>query len=237
MSERAFLRVAGALAAVSAATTVLLWLLPRLYAAPGSFDEAVALRENAAYLARLWVNVLHVAVALTAYSAAAALLTRAAPALSYAALVWLAIWAATELAGVSVQIFAVNGTWRAGYASADESGRVAYRAAIEAWAAVWDALFFVILVAFLLGTVLLGLALARGSGLRRAVGALHLLAGPLTLLIILGGYFGAEWATDLSGWIYPALQPPSRALLGLWLWREAGLTRRTQRDDAKDATV
>lgn len=196
MSERTFLRIAGALAALTAVTTLLLWLLPKL-------------QSDVAAMARLWVNFVHVAAALTAYSAAVSLLRDKSPALAGAALMWLAIWGATELGGVAVQIFAVKGAWRG------------ERAAIDAFAIVWDALFFMILVAFLLGTVLLGLALARGGGLRRVVGLLHLAAGPLTVLIIVGGYFGGEWASTVSGWVYPALQPPSRALLGVWIWKES----------------
>lgn len=224
MCDRAFLRLAGALGALSALTTLLLWLLPRLYAAPASFEDSIALHMNSVYMGRLWVNFVHVALALTAYTAAAALLRRESAALSGAALVWLSIWAAAELGGVAILIFAVNGTWRAGYGAGDEAVQQACRHALDAHAAVWDALFFVILVAFTLGTTFMGAALARGGGLRRTVGVLHLLAGPLTILIILGGYFGAGWASVAAGWVYPVLQPPSRALLGAWIWREAGAT-------------
>jgi hypothetical protein len=221
MTDGAFLRIAGALGVLSAVTTVLLWLLPRLYQQPESFDDVVALSGNGLYIGRLWVNLVHVAIALVAYTAAAGLATRRAPILAKAGLLWMTIWAAVELAGVSILIFAVNRTWRAGYPGADEAGRVAIRHALDAFAAAWDALFFVILVAFLLGTTLLGLALLHGRGLRRVVGLLHLLAAPLTVFIMLGEYWEAAWALAIADWVYPALQPASRALLGIWIWREA----------------
>jgi hypothetical protein len=221
MTDGAFLRLAGALGVLSAVTTTLLWLLPRLYEQPGSFDEAVALSGNGLYLGRLWVNLIHVAIALVAYAAAAGLIARRSPILAKAGLTWMAIWAAVELAGVSILIFAVNRTWRAGYPGADEAGRVAIRNAIDGFAAVWDGMFFVVLVAFLLGTTLLGLALLDGRGLRRSVGWLHLAAAPLTVFIMLGGYWDMAWTSTIADWIYPALQPASRTLLGVWIWRQA----------------
>jgi hypothetical protein len=50
---------------------------------------------------------------------------------------------------------------------------------------------------------------------------LLLLAVPLTLAITLQEYAGASRLAPIVNAIYPILQPVSRALLGLWLWREA----------------
>ena len=50
------------------------------------------------------------------------------------------------------------------------------------------------------------------------VGALFLLAGPLTLVIVLHSSFGFRLSTAID-WSYPVMQPVSRATL--WIWREA----------------
>jgi hypothetical protein len=75
-------RVAAIAAILSAATTVLLWLLPRLYASPQGFDEIVQLHQDPTYLARLWVNYVHIFFALLAYAATAVLLWRRSPGLA-----------------------------------------------------------------------------------------------------------------------------------------------------------
>ncbi len=75
---------------------------------------------------------------------------------------------------------------------------------------------FLLLTTFLIGTLSYGIALASGGTPERLLALLFLLAAPLTVIIMLDGYFGAS----LSGWIawsYPLLQPLSRALTGAWL--------------------
>jgi hypothetical protein len=63
------------------------------------------------------------------------------------------------------------------------------------------------LVAFLLGTLFFGLAAARGKGLERLVGVLLLLAAPLTLGILIGGYTSITSLNRFTDWVYPVLQP------------------------------
>ena len=48
-----------------------------------------------------------------------------------------------------------------------------------------------------------------------------LLAAPLTVGIFLGEYTPITWMNAVTGWIYPFLQPVSRALTGVWLWQLA----------------
>jgi hypothetical protein len=59
--HRSFLRTGAVCAVLSAVTTFLLWLLPRFYdALVGFLDESVALHVNPAYMARWWVNFVHI---------------------------------------------------------------------------------------------------------------------------------------------------------------------------------
>ena len=218
-----FLRLAGACAALSAVTTFLLWALPRAYAPPADFEASVALHRNAVYLARYWVNFVHIFLALAGYLGAALLFARRSLGLSALGMLFFFMWGISELLGVSTILIAVNGTWRAGWAAADPAARETLRTLLAGFDAVWDAVFFLLLVAFLLGTLCFGLAAWRGGErLERAVGALFLLAVPLTVAIIVSGYGGPAWPGALVAWAYPVLQPVSRAALGLWLWRAAG---------------
>jgi hypothetical protein len=215
------IRFAAICTGLSAITTFLLWWLPRQVPPPQDFAQAVALHANPYHLARLWVNFVHIFLALAGYAAAAALWMRRMPGLAVAGFLCFFGWGLTELLGVSANLFAVNGTWRAQYAAADPALQQILRTQITGFAAVWHAMFFLLLVFFLLGTLSLGLAAWRGRGLERAVGVLLLLAVPLTLVIMLGGYTNISTFSAFVGWVYPVLQPISRATLAVWLWQQA----------------
>lgn len=219
--SRSALKASAVAAVLSAVTTFLLWLLPRMYDSPAGFEQSVALRENAYYLARLWVNFVHIFLALTAYGAAAWLLWRRSPALAGFGFLWFLLWGFVELIGVTTNLFAVNRLWRAQYAASTPEVQEQLRALLLGFEGVWDALFFLLLVGFLLGTTFYGVAALRGAGLERWVGYLFLLAAPLTVGIMIGGYTSLRVFDGFVAWVYPVLQPVSRALLGVWLWSEA----------------
>ena len=212
-------RFAAICAALTAITTFLLWLLPRYYSAP-TFEDAVALHTNAFYLARLWVNFIHIFLALVAYGAAAWLLSRSAPGLAGAGFLWFVFWGFTELLGITTIIFAVNRTWRPRFATASAEAKAVLRMQIDGVYAVWDAIFFLLLVAFLLGSLCYGLAGIRRTGLTRWIGVLFLLGVPLNVIIMLGEYGGFDALNVVVSVVYPILQPVMRGLLGYWLWTE-----------------
>jgi hypothetical protein len=213
-------RRAAAIAAVlSAVTTFLLWLLPRLYEAPQGFEETLRLHQNGFYLGRLWVNFIHIFLALAAYGGAAAVLWRRSPGLAGYGLISFLLWGFVELVGVAINIFAVNATWRAQFSTATPEVQERLRVLLLGFPSIWDAMFFVLLVGFLFGTTCCGLAALPGKGLERWVGILFLLGTPLTIAIMIGEYTSLTVLNKFTGWTYPFLQPVSRALLGVWLWR------------------
>ncbi|HEX2219086.1 MAG TPA: hypothetical protein VHG35_09790 [Gemmatimonadales bacterium] len=172
-------------------------------------------------MARYWTNLVHIFLALTAYAGAALLLARRSPGSSLLGLLFFLLWGFSELLGVSTILFAVNRTWRSAYTGADPGMQEAYRTLLTGFEAVWDSVFFLLLVAFLLGSLCYGWVARKGVGLERAVGVLFLLAVPLTLAILISGYGGPLWPGVIVSWTYPVLQPLSRVLLGVWLWNSA----------------
>jgi hypothetical protein len=204
--NRSLFRIGAVCAGLSAITTLLLALL-----AGGSME-------------RLWVNFVHIFLALAGYTAAAVALWPKSRAGAALGLVWFLIWGFTELLGVSIRIWTVEYTWRPALETAGPEQARILQADIDAWMAVWDGMFVLILAAFLLGTLCHGLALSRGAGLERVVGVLMLLAVPLTAAIFLDANRSVTWLGGLVGWTYPVLQPVSRALLGVWLWRRDALS-------------
>jgi hypothetical protein len=177
------------------------------------------LHQNSIYLARLWVNFVYIFFALAAYAAAATLSWRRSRALAGFGLLCFMLWGFVELIGVATNIFAVNFTRRAQYASSTPEVRQQLEVLLLGFPAVWDALFFVLLSGFFFGTFCFGFAAALGSGLERLVGVLFLLAVPLTACIMLAGYTSYTFVDGVVAWLYPVLQPLSRALLAGLLWR------------------
>ena len=192
-----------------------------MYSSPVGFEAQVMLHENPYYMSRLWVNFIHIFFALVAYAGAASALLKRSPALALLGFLWFLLWGFTELIGVSVLIFAVNRTWRAEYMLSSPEMQEIIRTNIEGFEAIWGALFFLLLVAFLLGTSCFGFAALRETGLTRIMALLFLLAVPLTLVIMLDRYMGFSLSTWIS-WSYPILQPLSRFIMGYWLWKWAG---------------
>jgi hypothetical protein len=66
-----------------------------------------------------------------------------------------------------------------------------------------------------------GWATFNGKGTEKLLSCLFLLEAPLTLLIIFSGYAGVAWAGTIITFTYPVLQPVSRLVLGLYLWRSS----------------
>jgi hypothetical protein len=215
--EKTFYLIAAGAAFLTAGTTFALWLLPRLYPPPANFAAGVELAGNGYYMARQWINLLHIPLALTAYFALAYKLRKKILPVAGLGFVWFIIWGITEMIGIAVIIFSVNRTWRAGFDAADEARKIILKSNIEAFYAIWDSMFFVLLIAFLLGTSFYGWATFRSKGVDRLLSYLFWLAAPLTILIILSGYAEISWADPLVAWIYPVLQPVSRFVLGLSL--------------------
>nr|WP_299342841.1 hypothetical protein [Allomuricauda sp.] len=216
-----FIRITAICAFLTSLTTTLLWLLPKLYAAPTSFEEGVALAANSMYMARLWVNLLHIPLALTAYFGMAYILRKRELPKVGLGMVFFGIWGIVEMIGVSGIIFAVNGNWRTDYTTATVAEKVILKANIESYLSLWDSMFFVLLIGFLLATIFFGWATWNGKGLEKLLSYLFWLAAPLTFLIILSGYFNEVWAGWVVAWMYPLLQPISRFLMGMVIWKKA----------------
>ncbi|MEM9616605.1 MAG: hypothetical protein AAF936_01475 [Pseudomonadota bacterium] len=214
--DRTFFALGGIAAVTTAATTFLLWWLPQQYSSPTTIEETMALHATAPYMARLWVNYIHVFLALFAYAAAAWAVRLQAPIAATVGFVAFLFWCLAEAIGVSINIWAVNGDWRAAYGAADEAERELIRASIHTFQGLWNGIFFVVLTTFLIGTMSYAVALFRKSALQKTLAILFFLAAPLTIIIIADGYFGASLSHWIE-WSYPVLQPVSRALLGLWL--------------------
>lgn len=220
------LRIGGYAALLSAVTTFLLWLLPCLVVRDSNDVVGASLATDTVYLARWVVNLIHMPLAMASYTAFAYLIWLRGKTEVIFGWICFLIWSIVELIGVSMILFAVNLQWRKAYAAADAVTRVTLESKIGLVLEVWDALFFLLLCAFLLGSMVYASAADSNTWLERAMKFTFWLGVPLTLLIILSGYFGYSGGDAITATIYPLLQPLNRVLLGVWLLTQATELRR-----------
>jgi hypothetical protein len=86
---------------------------------------------------------------------------------------------------------------------------------------VWDALYVLLLIGFVIGNSALATVFLRGRGLTRTIGVLLAAAVLLTFFYLLPELGIPVSLGPLAGWVYPAIQPLARVLIGVWLWRWA----------------
>src|SRR5262245_10669275 len=225
-----FYRGAAIASLLSALTTLGLIFLPRLYPPTADFDARMALGSHPAYLLRSWIYLFHPFLVFTAALAVAARCRFRAAGAASLGLAGFALWAGTEAAQQALTKVALDRTWRAAWPAADEPARELIRQHVAFFDVTWDAMFLLLLLGFLAGNVLLGVAVrqtargdaaatGRGSTLATWVTGVLWAAAALTFLILLPELGGPT--VSGTDWLYPLIQPAGRTLIGVWLWREA----------------
>jgi len=219
--SRTFFRVAAVCSFLSAITTLGLIFLPRLYQPVASFDERMALIDNAAYLTRSWVYLVHPFITVAASLAVAVRQRYRAAGAATVGLLGILLWGGTEAAQQALTKVALDRTWRAAWLTADEVERTLIRSQVATYDAIWDAMYFLIIIAFLIGNVFLALAMRGERGLGRWVSIAYWGGAAVTLPLVLQELGAPGLPEPLDTWLYPAIQPLGRSLIGLWLWRVA----------------
>ena len=221
MFPRSFYRAAALCSIASALTTLLLIFLPRFYGPAASLDERVLFLDNPFYQLRAWSYLLHPFLVLAAALGVATALWRRAASLVLPGFLGFLLWTFTE-AGQQTLTLTVFHRWARAWPQADASAREILRTQIASYDAIWDAMFLLLLLGFLIGNVLYGIACLRGYGMTRVLGAFYFGAAFLTLTGIVSELGGPTLPPLLSTWLYPLLQPAARLLIGIWLWRGGG---------------
>src|SRR5262245_47588464 len=196
----------------------------------------MALGSDPAYLLRSWIYLAHPFFVFTAALGVAARCRAVSGGAASLGLAGFALWAATEAGQQALTKVGLDRTWRAAWPAADAAARDAIRTQVAFYDVAWDAMFLLLLLGFLAGNVLLGVAVARltrggagmaggarattrGGPLGMWVAAALWAAAGLTFIILLPELGGPS--VPGTGWLYPLLQPAGRALIGVWLWRGA----------------
>jgi hypothetical protein len=215
-----FYRIAAICSIVSAITTLCLIFLPEWYAAGEGFESRMARVNDPAYRLRAWAYLIHPFLTWTAALGIAMRIRRSSAALAIAGLAGFSVWAITE-AGQQTLTLMVFDNWRAAYLAGDEAVRASMPLRTAIYDGLWDGMYFLLLIAFSIGNTMFAIAMWRGPGLARALSVLYAGAVALTLLIIVGELKGPTLPESIESWLYPAIQPLARALIGVWLWKHA----------------
>ena len=214
-----FFKTAALCSFVSAFTTLGLIFLHYWFPSAHNLEERIARDSNPVYAGYLWIYFVHPFFVLTAALAAGVSLARRAAGAALAGFMFFFIWGFSEMVQQALTLIARHQLWSPAYGkAADDASRAMIAAYIGGLDAIWDSLYALLVVAFLLANLLYAIAGWREDGLGRYVSWCYLAAALLTVFNVAAGF---NWINEPSfvDWMYPLIQPAARALIGVWLWR------------------
>jgi hypothetical protein len=174
----AFYRAAAVCSFVSAVTTLGLIFLPELIPPADDFAGRMARVNDPTYRTYSWVYLIHPFFTVAAALGVSMRLRRDAAALVIPGLLAFLLWGATEAGQQAFTLMAFN-PWRAAWLAGDPAIRATMELRTELYDGLWNAMYFLIVVAFFIANLLYAGAMWRWRGLSRAVGAFYLLgSGP-----------------------------------------------------------
>lgn len=214
-----FYKAVAACSVVSAVTTLGLIFLPGMMPPADEFAARMARVNDPVYRLYAWVYFVHPFLVTAAALGVAMRLRREAASLVVPGLLAFLLWGATEASQQAMTIFAFN-PWRLAWLAGDPVVRATMEARTAFYDGLWNAMYFLLLVGFLIANALYAAAMVKKPGLSRTVGILYAAAAVLTFQIIVVEVGGPQLLPDaLDFWVYPLIQPLARTLIGVWLWR------------------
>lgn len=215
--SRSFYRLAAIASALSVLTTLGLIFLPGLFPpAAGALEARLSRVGHPIVTLHAWIYLVHPFCAGAAALGAAFALRRFSPALAFSGAAGFTLWAVTEAAQQCLT-FSTFRRWAA--AATDSAARQALAPQVKLYDDLWDAMYLLLLIGFVIGNASFASALLPRQGVDRLMGAFFVGAVVLTLPIISGELGGPSLPGWLAFWLYPAIQPLGRGLLTFWLWR------------------
>ena len=215
----AFYRVAAICSFASAITTLGLIFLPEMFAPAEDFAARMARVNDPVYGVYAWVYLAHPFLVVAAALGVAMRLRREAAELVIPGLLAFLLWGATEAGQQALTVMAFN-PWRLAWLAGDPVVRATMELRTAMYDGVWNAMYFLLLIGFFIANSLYAVALWRGRGLSRVVGAFYAAAAVLTMQIIIVEAGGGQLLPDaIDFWLYPLIQPLARTLIGVWLWK------------------
>ena len=217
--SRRFFRTVAVCAFLSVGTTLGRLLLPNLIPPAPDLTARMEAHGHPAYVVRSWIYLCHPFLVLAAALGVAVRGSRRSPGAMTFGFICIMLWAFLEAAQQGLTLVAFDRLWRTAFLAGDAAQRETIAAQVAVYDALWDSLFFVLVVGFALGSLLYGLVLVRGTGLERVVGVFSLLIAAWSFHATAVDWGAPRLPTLLDQWLYPLVQPLARTLIGVWLWR------------------
>lgn len=215
----AFYRVTALCSVASALTTLALIFLPGMLPPAEDLAGRMARVTDPVYRLYAWVYFAHPFLVVTAALGVAMRLRRESASLVIPGLLAFLLWGATEAGQQAMTLFAFD-PWRLAWLAGDPAVRATMELRAALYDGLWNAMYFLLIVGFFIANALYAVAVGRRTGLSRVVGGFYAAAAALTLEIIFVEVGGAPFVPEAAGfWLYPAIQPLARTLIGVWLWR------------------
>jgi hypothetical protein len=224
-----FYRAAAACSIASAITTLLLIFLPDFYTQQHGFEGRMLRVLDPAYAVRSWVYLVHPLLTFAAALAVAVHASGPRPGSALVGAVGFALWAATETAQQTLTLFAFD-RWRRSWLMGDAEILAHMPALTRMYDGLWDAMYVLLLIGFVIGNLALGTALVREHAFTRVVGLFMVAASLLGLSNLLPELGGWGLPPVVAQSAYPLIQPLGRALVGVWLWQQAAAISRLRSD-------
>ncbi len=218
-----FLKLAVICSFLGALTTVLLIFLPNPVAT--DFESQTLLFDNKLYIAKLWMLFIHPQVNIIASLGIAYILLKKYPLQIIIGILFLLIWAYTEMSQQSLLIDTLNQIWRPGYLGAEsEVTKSMFETLIKTANGISDSKYFLVIYGFGLGTFIYGMAFIQEYGLAKWIGGSLIFIGLLSLSSFARYYLGIGFLNGIVNWIYewvyPYLQHLVRIAIGVWIFKK-----------------
>jgi hypothetical protein len=217
--SKSFFALTAICSLVSVVTTLVLTFAGDFIPEAQSLEDRIAHLSNPIHQMRMWTYYIHPFVTFIAALGVYVIAKRFDAGFALLAIVFIGVWAFAEALQQALTIVALNWTWRGTYLAADAATQELYRSHMDMYAALWDGLYFLLLSGFILGSFFFAVALLPQRGFDRLIGALFLVVSALSVLNFMAGYQGPAWAGAIANFAYPVIQPVTRALIGVWIWR------------------
>lgn len=215
-----FYRFAALCSFATVLSTLGLIFLPGFYPPIDGVEARMALVHEPVYQLRAWTYLLHPFLVFAAALGVMLRLRREAPTAVLIGILGFALWATTEAAQQALTLMSFD-RWRVAWAEADTALRALIVERTAWYDALWDAMYFLLLIGFAIGNAAYAWALRSRARFDRVLAYFYAAATLLTLGLLSAEAGGPRLPDGLGGWLYPAIQPLGRALIGVWLWREA----------------
>jgi hypothetical protein len=218
MFSSRFFRFAAICAFASALTTFGVHLLPLLHPAT-TFEQQLLLSQNPIYKLRLWIVLIHIFFVLVSMWGFAAVKYKTAAGWIGPGLAGYGLFGLAEFFRISFALNAIT-PWRARMLTeSDPQIRAYLKEYLLSWPQINDALFFLLVLGFLLGNVFYAIATAKSKGMEKWISNLLFIWALLGCITLFHEFLNQQWLNFVPEFVSYTYQPFVRVVIGIWLWK------------------